>query len=155
MGQKIRLKAIKEGAETTGVYDEKGKELPVGHEIELPDDVDFETSGYQTRAELIGKKKTAAHTSATAAPSGTEGAGETHDHESMNDEQKANGGGDTAPAKRYEARETSPGWYAVFEGDTEVEGVAKMRKADADEFNGADEDTRAKFVAGTDSGEAV
>lgn len=152
-GIKIKLRPISDSIPRTGVYGKDG-EYEVGHILTLPEGVDLVGSGYE-RHEVLTKATTKAHTGVNNdATSGTEGAGVTKDHAQTEgvDGDDENEGGDTP--RRYVARESSPGWFAVFEGETEVEGVTKMRKADADEFNAADDDTQAKFVAG-DSGEAV
>jgi len=150
-GIKIKLRPISDTIDRTGVYGRDG-EYPVGHVLTLPEGQPLAGSGYE-RHEVISKGTTKAHQGVNAATSGSDDgnkdAGQVADAELEGDDSR-----DDKPPTRYVAKETSPGWYAVFEGDTEVEGVAKMRKAEADEFNGADDETRAKYVAG-DSGEAV
>lgn len=153
-GIKIKLRPISDTIDRTGVYGRDG-EYPVGHVLTLPEGQPLIGSGYE-RHEVISKGTTKAHEGVNAATSGSEDgnkdAGQVADaeHEGTEDDDSA----DDKPTPRYVAKETSPGWFAVFEGETEVEGVAKMRKAEADEFNAADEELRAKYVAG-DSGEAV
>lgn len=152
-GIKIKLRPISDTIDRTGVYGRDG-EYPVGHILTLPEGQALIGSGYE-RHEVISEGTTKAHRGVNAATSGSEDgnkdAGQVADAEREGADDDIS---DDKPPPRYVAKETSPGWFAVFEGETQVEGVAKMRQADADEFNGADDDTRAKFVAG-DSGEAV
>jgi hypothetical protein len=155
-GIKIKLRPISDTINSTGVYGPKG-EYPVGTIMTLPESQPLVGSGYE-RHEVVSKGTTKDHKAATGATSGTDDAGaqdagQVADAELTGERSDDADTGGTSSA-RYVAKETSPGWFAVFEGETEVEGVAKMRKADADEFNAADDEMRAKFVAG-DSGEAV
>jgi hypothetical protein len=52
----------------------------------------------------------------------------------------------TAPVGPFEAKEKSPGWYAIYDGAGAEVGKA-VRKDDADGFNDLSEDDKAAFAA--------
>lgn len=120
-GIKIKLRPISDSIDRSGVYGPNG-EYPVGTVFTLPEGVELAGSGYE-RHEVVTKATTA-------------------DHEAVH-----NGGEGEEPEKppaRYAARETSPGWFAIYEGETQI--TKKVRKADADAFEVADEAAQAVFI---------
>lgn len=144
-GIKIRLKPISETLNETGVF-AGGKQLPVGHEITLPEGVTLEESGYG-RHEVISGGTMADHEAVNSATSGTDGGGSAKDAGQIAD-------GDDDGENPYIAEETSPGWWAIFKDGEQVS--KKVRKGEVDDFLAADAETQAKYLdENKPAGEAV
>lgn len=157
MTTRIRLKAISQTIDATGVYAD-GKELPVGHIITLPEGVTLETSGYASRAELVDGEKTGDHVAATAFEGDPNGGAEKPPPLGETEKAKIEAGDPASiaaavctatdqTAKRYSADPTdSPGWWVITD-ETGAEIPKKVRPADGQAFNDMSPEEQAAEVA--------
>ena len=105
-----------------GVYDAKGEMIEIGTEIEVRGDT---VPGY-----LVGKSvPVKGGKVAVTNPAQNPQPGESH-----------------PPVGPFEAKEKSPGWFAIHDGSGDEVGKA-VRKDDADAFNTLSDDDKAAFAA--------
>jgi len=138
-GIKIKLRAISDSIQSTGVYGKDG-EYPVGHALTLPEGVPLIGSGYE-RHEVISKGTTAAHETATGATSGTDDvSGTAKDAGQVQDADL------TATTGYTVAESESAGWWVITDKDGAQVGP-KLRKADADAFSALKPDEQDEYAA--------
>jgi hypothetical protein len=123
-----------------GIYNAEGKEIEVGSELTLKD----EPTAWAGRYETISGGDTKAKKAVTN-PAG----GDTKDPASGNDQPPAEF---VAPVGPFTAKEKSPGWWSIFDGQDQPVGKS-VRKNDLDGFDTLSDDDKLAFA--TESAKAA
>lgn len=115
-----------------GIYDGEGKEIPVGTELDVAD-FDVNDEGQPVEPHPWGGRFVAI------------GDGKKGKKGVTNDDPPPPPAEFVAPVGPFTARESSPGWWGIFDGKDQPVGK-KARKAELDFFDTLSDDDKAAFA---------